>query len=264
MNGPALPGAAFARRAAEGLAERRLERALAGAPVPRHVGLVMDGNRRWARLAGSLDPRVGHRAGAEHLSVVLGWCARAGIDRASVYVLSAANIAKRGPDEVAHLMTLLETTIARQRRDDAEWSLAVAGSLDLLPDRTAHALKEAIDATAGRPRSLTLAIGYDPHEEIAAAVRAHLADAADDAGRPGATLTDLARAFDADDLDARIPGGSDIDLVIRTSGERRLSGFFPWRSAGAELVFCDVYWPGFRRLDFLRALRTYAQRVGTR
>ena len=236
----------------------RLRRELRGLPRPAHLGLIMDGNRRWARSVGVDDIRFGHRVGAEHLDRVLGWCARAGIGAVSVYVLSADNITKRDDEQVRFLFGLLGTLIPeRIRRSDGVWELHVAGNLDLVPDATARALKEAVAATRGRPRRLTLAVGYDPYGDVVDAVRQVLWDASD----RGESVDDVARALEPEAIDARVMApDDDIDLIIRTSGERRLSGYFPWRSVRAELIFCDVYWPGFRELDLLRALRTYAQR----
>jgi len=242
----------------ERLLVARLRRELKGLPTPAHLGLIMDGNRRWARSVGVDDIRFGHQAGAEHLDRVLTWCAQAGIDAVSVYVLSADNIAKRDDAQVTFLFHLLETLIPdRLRRPDGLWELHVAGNLDLVPDATARALKEAIDATRGRPRRLTLAVGYDPYGDVVDAVRQVLWEAAE----RGDSADDVARTLEPEAIDARVAApDDDIDLIIRTSGERRLSGYFPWRSVRAELIFCDVYWPGFRELDLLRALRTYARR----
>ncbi|MFI6325189.1 polyprenyl diphosphate synthase [Nonomuraea sp. NPDC050556] len=213
--------------------------------VPRHVGLVMDGNRRWAREQGFDNPSVGHRYGVEHIGTVLGWCAELGIQEVTIYVASADNVRKRESQQVATYMELIEEIIAgRLVASSPLWRLRVAGRLDELPDSTAHALKEAVDATRDRPRELTLAIGYDGRQEIVDAVRGLL--------ESGEEITEEA-------ISARIHV-PDPDLIIRTSGERRLSGFLLWGSPRAELHFCDVYWPGFRRVDFLRALRAYSAR----
>ncbi|GAB3162441.1 isoprenyl transferase [Myceligenerans halotolerans] len=236
----------------------RLRRELRGLPTPAHLGMIMDGNRRWARSVGVDDVRFGHRAGAEHLDRVLGWCARAGIGAVSVYVLSADNITKRDDEQVRFLFHLLETLIPdRIRRPDGLWELHIAGNVDMVPDTTARALKEAVEATRGRPHRLTLAVGYDPYGDVVDAVRQVLWEAADQ----GESVDDVVRTLEPEAIDARVNApDDDIDLIIRTSGERRLSGYFPWRSVRAELIFCDVYWPGFRELDLLRALRTYARR----
>lgn len=238
----------------------RLRRGLDPALLPRHVAVAMDGNRRWARAQGFADPGIGHRYGAEHLDDLLAWCTELGIAHVTVYVASADNLTKRDSGEVAHLMAMVEQIVAeRLLEPDQPWRLHLAGRLDTLPDSTAHALKTAADATAGRTGAhLTIAIGYDGQTEIADAVRSLLEH---EAAR-GTDLADLAARISAADIDAHryTPDLPPADLIIRTSGERRLSSFLLWQSAGAELYFCDVYWPGFRRIDFLRALRDYTRR----
>jgi short-chain Z-isoprenyl diphosphate synthase len=242
----------------------RLRRSLDPALLPRHVAVAMDGNRRWARSQGFTDPGIGHRYGAEHLDDLLAWCHDLGIAHATVYVASADNLTKRGSSEVAHLMSMVEQIVAERLLVPGNpWRLHLAGRLDTLPDSTAHALKAAVEATAGREGAhLTVAIGYDGQTEIVDAVRTLLEHEA----AQGTALADLAARVSEADIDAHrytpdLPGA---DLIIRTSGERRLSSFLLWQSAGAELYFCDVYWPGFRRIDFLRALRDYARRRQSR
>lgn len=221
--------------------------------LPRHIAVAMDGNRRWARQAGYADPTVGHRFGAEHVDELLAWCADIGVRHVTVYVASADNLRKRDAAEVGHLMRMVEEVVAQRLADPAHrWRLHVAGRLDLLPDTTRDALKLAVDATAPRATGLelTVAIGYDGRQEIVDAVRSYL----DDGGSPERlTPDDIARHL-------YTRGQPEPDLVIRTSGEQRLSGFLLWQAAYAELYFCDAYWPGFRQVDFLRALRTYASR----
>lgn len=229
--------------------------------VPRHIALIMDGNRRWARQMGLPDARLGHRRGAEHLEVVLGWCADIGITHVTVFVASADNIAKRSADEVAFLMQVTEDVIAtRLAQPSGRWQLHLAGDLDLLPDSTRHALKLAREVTRGRSTGLhlTVAIGYDGRAEIAGAVRSILLAAAAD----GVSLAEVAASLTTEDIGAHLDTRDlpDPDLVIRTSGEQRMSDFLLWQSATSELYFCDVYWPGFRHVDFLRALRAYAAR----
>ncbi|PZF80250.1 polyprenyl diphosphate synthase [Jiangella anatolica] len=234
---------------------RRLSRALGAAPslLPRHVAVVMDGNRRWARAAGYADPSVGHRFGAEHVDDLLAWCSAIGIEYVTVYVASADNLRKRDSDEVDHLMRMIEEVVTtRLAAPSHQWRLHVAGRLDLLPDSTRFALKEAVSATSSRAAGplLTVAIGYDGRQEIVDAVRSYLDD--------GGAIDDLTAEAIGAHLYTR--GQPEPDLVIRTSGEQRLSGFLLWQSTQSELYFCDAYWPGFRQVDFLRALRTYARR----
>ncbi|GIE95318.1 (2Z,6E)-farnesyl diphosphate synthase [Paractinoplanes rishiriensis] len=240
---------------------RRLRSRLAGAALPRHVAMVMDGNRRWARQMGFDDPAVGHRYGAEHLDEVLGWCAELGIHHVTVFVASVDNMRKRDTAEVGHLMRMIEQVVAeRLAQPESLWRVRVAGQLDVLPDSTRHALKTAEEATRdrGAPFHLTVAIGYDGRAEIVAAIRSLLADEE----RAGRSVAEVAEELTAERIAARLwtHGQPDPDLVIRTSGEHRMSGFLLWQAAYSELYFCDVYWPGFRKVDFLRALRSYAAR----
>ena len=221
----------------------------------------MDGNRRWARLNGYDNPSVGHRFGAEHLEDVLAWCAHVGIEYVTAWVASADNLAKRSSSEVAFLMEVAEDVIAtRLARPSGAWRLHLAGNLDLLPDSTARALKEASAATEGRPAvgQLTIAIGYDGRGEIAEAVRSIL----DEVAGVGGSMADAAEAITEQRIGAHLynPALPDPDMIIRTSGEQRLSDFMLWQGVDSELYFCDAYWPGFREIDFLRALREYGRR----
>jgi short-chain Z-isoprenyl diphosphate synthase len=240
---------------------RRLRAQLTGAALPRHVALVMDGNRRWARRTGFDDPSVGHRYGAEHVDEVLGWCTELGIRYVTIFVVSVDNLRKRAPGEVDFLMRMIEEAAAlRLARPSNEWRLHVAGRLDLLPESTRHALTLARDSTSDPDarHHLTVAVAYDGREEVVHAVRSLL----DHEARGGTTLDHLARHVTANDIAAHLYTSDlpDPDLVIRTSGERRMSGFLLWQASQSELYFCDVNWPGFGKVDFLRALRSYARR----
>ncbi|MDA1360183.1 polyprenyl diphosphate synthase [Glycomyces luteolus] len=243
---------------------RRLRRNLNRELLPRHVAVAMDGNRRWARQQGFDDPGIGHRYGAEHLDDLLDWCAAIGIAHVTVYVAPTDNLRKRDSGEVAHLMAMIEEIVAeRLLRPGNQWRLHIAGHLDDLPDSTAHALKTACEATADRTCGhLTVAIGYNGQDEIVDAVRSLL----DAEAAQGTTIAELAARLTAADIGAHryTPDLPEADLIIRTSGERRLSSFLLWQSASAELSFCDVYWPGFRQIDFLRALRDFAKRRASR
>ena len=229
--------------------------------LPGHVGLIMDGNRRWARQAGLANPSLGHRAGAEHAERVLSWCEAIGIKNVTVFICSAENLQHRDNAEVAYLMRVVEDVVAaRLARPEARWHVHVAGMLDALPDSTARALKNAVEATrdCATEAHVTLAVGYGGRQEIIDAVRDHLtaADAA------GASMADVAANLTDDDITAHLYtiGRPEPDLVIRTSGGQRLSNFLLWQSAYSELYFCEAYWPAFREIDFLRALRSYAAR----
>lgn len=239
---------------------RVLRRQLAGLPMPQHVAIVMDGNRRWARGAGYDDVRIGHRFGAEHLALFLQWCSDAGIRCVTAWVASADNIRRRDSAEVDYLMHLTETVLADHVRRDGQWRLHVAGQLDLLPDTTARALKDAVEASRDRSGAgdLTIAIGYSGRGEVLDAVRELLSEAAE-AGR---SAEEVAAGLSEDDIRRHLylPELPDPELVIRTSGELRMSDFLLWQTTGSEIAFCDLYWPAFREIDLLRALRTYGRR----
>jgi short-chain Z-isoprenyl diphosphate synthase len=241
------------------LYNRRLRRQLGGLPKPAHVAIAMDGNRRWARGEGYDDVRIGHRFGAKHLEQFLQWNADAGVTCVTAWVASADNLRKRDSSEVDYLMELTESVLADHVRRDHRWRLHVAGQLDLLPDSTARALKEAVELSRDRDAGdLTLAIGYSGRLEITDAVRSVLDQAAAD----GRSLEDVADELSEDTISRHlyVPGLPDPDLVIRTSGELRMSDFLLWQATGSDIEFCDLYWPAFREVDLLRALRTYGRR----
>jgi short-chain Z-isoprenyl diphosphate synthase len=238
----------------------RLRGQLAGGPLPRHVGIIMDGNRRWARQQGLASPSLGHKYGAEHAEEVLGWCEKAGIRHVTVFMCSAENVARRDSDEVAFLMRVIEELVAGRLTRDPAWQVHIAGNLDVLPDSTARALKQAVEASrdCATGRHVTLAVGYGGRQEVIEAFRSLLYEHAE----RGTTLIELAETITADDVARHLytAGQPDPDLVIRTSGEQRLSNFLLWQSAYSELYFCEAYWPAFREIDFLRALRSFAAR----
>jgi short-chain Z-isoprenyl diphosphate synthase len=239
--------------------ERRLARSLDPARAPRHVGVIVDGNRRWAREMGYVDPNDGHRAGAERIKDLLRWCDQAGVGHVTLWLLSTDNLT-RPAAELAPLLRIIETLVSDLAAEGNPWRLRMVGALDLLPAETAEVLKAAEERTAGRTggASVNIAAGYGGRREIADAVRSLLHEHA----RAGTPIEELAELLDVDHISEHLytRGQPDPDLVIRTSGEQRLSGFLLWQSAHSEFYFCDVYWPGFRRVDFLRALRDYAGR----
>jgi short-chain Z-isoprenyl diphosphate synthase len=239
-----------------GLYERRLLAALDRERIPRHVGVILDGNRRWAAAAGNTTAH-GHRAGAEKIEEFLDWCAEVGVEVVTLWLLSTDNLA-RPAAELDPLLEIIEQTVA-DLAVDGDWRIHPVGALDLLPARTAEALKRAEDST--RPKSgllVNVAVGYGGRREVVDAVRSLLAEHA----ARGTSLDDLAAGLDIEHIAEHLytAGQPDPDLVIRTSGEQRLSGFLLWQSAHSEFYFCEAYWPDFRKVDFLRALRAYAAR----
>jgi short-chain Z-isoprenyl diphosphate synthase len=256
----AVTGIGKLQRIAYRLYTRRLRGEIAGRPLPRHVGMIMDGNRRWALGRGMASASLGHKYGAEHAEEVLGWCATAGIRHVTVFMCSTENLTSRDSDEVAFLMQVIEEFVAGRLARDAAWQVHIAGNLDVLPDTTARALKEAAEATrdCDTGRHVTLAVGYGGRQEVIDALRSLLHERAEQ----GATLADVVETITAGDIARHLytAGQPDPDLVIRTSGEQRLSNFLLWQSAYSELYFCEAYWPAFREIDFLRALRSFAAR----
>ncbi len=243
-----------------GVYERRLAAGLhrSRAPVPRHVGVILDGNRRWARAAGASSVNDGYQRGADKIVDLLAWCDDAGVEVVTLWLLSTDNLS-RPESQLLPLLRIIEGVVTDLAQPQNRWTLNVVGALDLLPAETARLLKEAADSTGGRPGVLVnVAIGYGGRREIADAVRSMLqAHAA-----AGTSLEEVAELLDVDHIAEHLytRGQPDPDLVIRTSGEQRLGGFLLWQSAHSEFYFCDAYWPDFRRVDFLRALRAYAAR----
>ncbi|MGH3917261.1 MAG: isoprenyl transferase [Pseudonocardiaceae bacterium] len=239
--------------------EHRLRRALATANRPRHVAVIMDGNRRWAKDAGFADVSDGHRVGAAKLIELVGWCRETGVEIATFWLLSPDNLRNRPPDELSGLLDVIAGVVDELCGPDAPWRVKVVGALDLLPAEMAQRLTTAAARTRGRPGMLVnVAVGYGGRQEIADALRKLLLKHAE-AGTP---MEELAEVLSVEQIAEHLytSGQPDPDLVIRTSGEQRLSGFLLWQSAHSEFWFCDAYWPEFRKVDFLRALRDYAAR----
>ncbi|QCQ90174.1 isoprenyl transferase [Rhodococcus sp. SGAir0479] len=238
--------------------ERRLLSRLDGLQHPRHVAVMCDGNRRWARENGFTDVSHGHRMGARKIAELLRWCDAAGIEMATIYLLSTENL-RRDPEELDTLLEIITEVVEEISGPGKNWSVKIVGTLDLLPEDQARRLREAAEGTRGRTGThVNVAVGYGGRQEIADAVQALLrAKMAE-----GLTGDDLVKAMSVEGIDSHLytSGQPDPDLVIRTSGEQRLSGFLLWQSAYSEIWFTEAYWPEFRRVDFLRALRDYAAR----
>jgi len=239
-----------------GVYERRLARHLSRDAVPRHVGVMLDGNRRWARANG-FDTQDGHQAGADKIKDLLQWCEDAGVEVVTLWLLSTDNLS-RSKKEIVPLLKIIETAVS-DLAAEARWRLHPIGALDLLPVETAQSLKASAEATREvQGLHVNVAVGYGGRQEIADAVRAMLHEHSD----LGTPLDLIAESVSIEEIEAHLytKGQPDPDLVIRTSGEQRLGGFLLWQSAKSEFYFCEAYWPDFRHVDFLRALRSYAER----
>lgn len=238
------------------LYERRVERELGSYDIPKHVGVILDGNRRWAKTSGFANVNHGHQAGAEKIFELLGWCNEVGVQVVTLWLLSTENLS-RPREELDPLLAIIEGAVRRLKEEG--WRVNPMGALDLLPDNTARAMKEAGTATSDNPGLIVnVAVGYGGRREIADAVRSLLNEEA----AKGTTIEELAETLDLEHIAQHLytRGQPDPDLLIRTSGEQRLSGFLLWQSAHSEFYFCDVFWPAFRKVEFLRALRSYGAR----
>jgi short-chain Z-isoprenyl diphosphate synthase len=231
-------------------------------PRPAHVAVIMDGNRRWAAREG-FDTGAGHRAGAEKALEMLDWCASIGVSEVTLWALSLENLA-RSSEEIGTIADVatdaLSAMAGGRRRTSVPIHLRVIGRRELLPER----LRETVDASSSLSRedgalAVTVALAYSGRDELVEACRETVRELLEQ-GVPPAELPERLTA-EALAVHLYTKGSSDPDLIIRTSGEVRLSGFLPWQSAYSEFYFCEAYWPAFREIDFLRAIRTYQQRA---
>ncbi len=238
--------------------QARLSKQLAGKQHPRHVAVVCDGNRRWARENGFTDVSHGHRVGALKIAELVGWCEAEGIEMVTVYLLSTENL-NRDPDELETLFEVITDVVEELSAPELNWGVKIVGSLDGLPEDVARRMRKAADESHGRTGvHVNVAIGYGGRQEIADAVRSLVRQEM----AAGETGEDLVQSITVNAIGQHLytSGQPDPDLVIRTSGEQRMSGFLLWQSAYSEIWFTEAYWPEFRRVDFLRALRDYAAR----
>src|SRR5215218_2306099 len=243
--------------------EMRLRQGLAASKseLPRHIAVLCDGNRRWARDAGHDDVSYGYRVGAAKIAEMLRWCQEAGIEMATVYLLSTENL-QRDPEELASLIEIITDVVEEICAPAKKWSVRTVGDLELLGEDPARRLRDAVESTQAEGATETfhvnVAVGYGGRQEIVDAVRQLLGKELAN----GASGDQLIEAISEEGISENLytSGQPDPDLVIRTSGEQRLSGFLLWQSAYSEMWFTEAYWPEFRRVDFLRALRDYTAR----
>jgi short-chain Z-isoprenyl diphosphate synthase len=230
--------------------------------MPEHIGIIMDGNRRFAKTLGSSDMSLGHKLGAEKMREMLDWCFEHGIAVVTVWGFSIDNFS-RDSEEVRGLLELFEQKTREMVHSpdlhDNHVRVRFIGQRDLLPASLQDAIGEVERATSGYNRFvLNIALAYGGRQEITDAFRDYLAHQL-------ATGKDLQQALEAFSHSAverflYTSGLPEPDLIIRTSGEVRMSGFLMWQSAYSEYYFCDTNWPAFRKIDFLRALRSYDYR----
>ena len=238
--------------------EAKLEHGLRPEDLPKHIGLMADGNRRWAKEQGAGAPGVGHAAGAKKIVEFVQWCTELGIQHVTLYLLSTDNLRGRSAEELADLLEII-AGLAEELLLLKRWQLKIFGDLAALPDPIAARLRrvEAESASFSGPH-VNLAVAYGGRLEIADAMRKILKSHS----AAGKTLDELADLLTPDLIAEHLYSGGqpDPDLLIRTSGEQRLSGFLLWQSANSEFYFAEALWPDFRRVDFLRAIRDFEKR----
>jgi short-chain Z-isoprenyl diphosphate synthase len=244
------------------LYEMRLRQGLerSKSELPRHIAVLCDGNRRWARELGYSDVSYGYRVGAAKIAEMLRWCADAGIEMATVYLLSTENLQRNG-GELDALIEIITDVVEEICAPANRWRVQTVGDLELIGEEPARRLRDAVESTTTAPAGtfhVNVAVAYGGRQEIADAVRALLSKELVN----GATADQMIEAVTVERISENLytSGQPDPDLVIRTSGEQRLSGFLLWQSAYSEMWFTEAYWPAFRRVDFLRALRDYSVR----
>lgn len=241
------------------LYERRLRADLDSERLPRHIGVVLDGHRRYAREEGLASYQDSYREGMYRFEEFLAWSHELEIPAVTAWLLSRENLSRPSEELVPYFEVLVEL-FERLPEEAARYDMRikVIGSMDLLPEDLVSAAKRAQESANAGSKRLNIAMGYGGRQEIVDAAR----DLVSGLVAEGVPADQLADRIDADALAAHMYSADvpDPDLLIRTSGESRLSGFLLWQSAYAEFLFVDVNWPGFRHVDFLRALRDYAGR----
>ncbi len=244
-------------RPAYRLYEHFLEKEVKDLSPPSHIGIIMDGNRRAASSLRIL-PWEGHRLGAERVDDIIEWCIDLGIKTATLYAFSTENFS-REKSEVKRLFDLFEEYLNNVADDERIHRNRVRvksiGKPELFPERVQKAIRRAESSTENYDGFLLqLAMGYGGRQEVVDAVR----KIAEDVKTGSITPLDITEETISKRLYTN--GAPDPQLIIRTSGEERISNFLLWQSAYSELYFCETYWPLFRRIDFLRAIRTYQHR----
>ena len=241
-----------------GLYQRRIRRWLATQEMPKHVAMILDGNRRWARQNALATSAYGHRAGAAKFREFLVWCDDLGIAVTTLYLLSTDNLSGRKSEELDQLYEII-ADLAEDLSHFRNWRVQHVGSTEGLPEPLVAALQAAEKRTRDNTGlHINLAVGYGGRREIADAMRSIVHNHASNGG----TLDALAEIHTPELIGEHLYTGGqpDPDLVIRTSGEQRLSDFMLWQSAHSEFYFVEALGPDLREVDFLRALRDYATR----
>ena len=239
------------------LYESRLQKGLSKKDLPKHIGLIHDGHRRYARRENLLSYEVSYKIGMVRFKECLSWCDELGIDYVTSWLLSKENLS-RPEEELEPYFIVLNELFEELIIDDLvdNFKIQFIGSIDLLPDYLKETINKLQEVRAGGEKTITIALGYGGRQEILDAIKSLVIE------NKEKDLEELVEEINDEQIREHLylPDAPDIDLIIRTSGESRLSRFLLWQSAYSEFVFQDVYWPEFRKIDFLRCLREYIQR----
>jgi tritrans,polycis-undecaprenyl-diphosphate synthase [geranylgeranyl-diphosphate specific] len=241
------------------LYEKWLRHQIKNGIKPEHIAIILDGNRRWAQTH-ELNPWIGHRKGAEKIEKLLEWCFDLNVKSVTLYAFSTENF-RRSRKEVEEIMRLIEEKLRILLTDkkihENRVRVKVIGRVNLLPKNLQELIYQVETATRDyNEHYLNIALAYGGRAEIVDAAKKVAIKVKKGELNPDAINEELFEKFL---YTAHMPK-PDPDLIIRTSGEERLSGFLLWQSAYSELCFLDVFWPDFRRIDLLRAVRTYQKR----
>lgn len=238
--------------------EARLERQLDKANIPKHIAVMLDGNRRWADKNNGSKAKSGHAAGAQKIFEFLSWCDELEVPVITLYLLSTENLKQRNTEELQDLFQILDQ-LAKEMVSRGRWKIRIMGDKSALAGRFLDSLEESEKASQNtKGATVNLAIGYGGRQEITDAMRSIVQSAIS----AGEDLSKVSESLTPELIASHLYTSDqpDPDLIIRTSGEQRLSGFLLWQSSNSELYFEEALWPDFRKVDFLRAIRAFARR----
>ncbi len=240
--------------------EKHLIKEINQFPFPQHIGIILDGNRRWSKIK-DMDKVMGHQMGADIAEDMLNWIYDLGIKITTVYVLSNENLS-RDRNELENIYLLLEEKLVGLYNDNRihkkQIRVKSIGEFDKLPETLQEILKKLEDRTEKYSNMyLNIAIAYGGQRELIDAIRKIAYSVKENKIK----VEDIdEKVIEANLYTAHLPQ-AEPDLILRTSGEKRLSGFLLWQSAYSELVFVDIFWPEFRKIDLMRAIRTFQKRA---
>lgn len=241
------------------LYSKKLEKEILNDSMPNHIAVILDGNRRWAKRNLSFT-KTGHFRGADAVENLLDWCEEFDIKIITLYALSAENL-NRKDEELEYLFDLIKNRLEKLYNDPRihrnKMRVKAIGKIELLPDSIKDVLKRLDDITKNYDEHfLNIALAYGGQDELIDAVKKIVLKISEGSLK----VDDInKKEIESNLYTSHLPQSSP-DMILRTSGERRLSGFLLWQSAYSELIFMDIFWPGFRKIDFMRAIRTFQKR----